>query len=78
MPEHARIQQWIEKNGLSTNALAKEVGMSYIPVFRMMRGDRRISDGFKLRFISRYGIEVAETLFDLPQTGQPVISEPQP
>ena len=52
MTEQERLQEWLQRTSLTTTNLAHEIGMGYVPVYRMVRGDRGFSDGFRLRYIA--------------------------
>lgn len=75
MTEQSRLQEWLQKNNLTAGALAHKLGMAYVPVWRMVRGDRGFSDGFKLRFLTLYGMETSREIFDMPSVTEP---EPAP
>lgn len=67
MTEQERLQGWMQENQVTIPALARETGMAYVAVFRMAKGDRRFSDGFKLRFVTRYGADIAGSIFEMPE-----------
>lgn len=66
MSELERLEQWIIDNNLSTASLATEIGMSYDGVYQIRTWRKKISPGFKLRFIERFGSVVADSIFDKP------------
>lgn len=65
MSEKERIFQWMDVAGHTISSLAKEIGMSYDGVYQALNVRERVSDGFKLRFINRFGIGAASQVFDL-------------
>ena len=72
MSEKERIRQWMDVAGHTISSLAKEIGMSYDGVYQALNVRGRVSDGFKLRFINRFGIAAATEVFDLtPGNGAP-------
>ena len=64
MNEQEKLRQWMGENGYTSSSLAAEVGMNYVSVFRMFKAERALSPGFKLRFIDRFGVDVAGQIFD--------------
>lgn len=66
MSEIERLTQWMKDNDVSMVSLASEIGMSYDGVYQVLHWRKRVSPGFKLRFIERFGSAVADTIFDKP------------
>lgn len=64
MNEQMKLRLWMDENGYTASSLASAVGMHYVSVFRMFKAERPLSPGFKLRFIDRFGVDVADLLFD--------------
>ncbi len=64
MNEQEKLRRWMEAHEYTSSSLAAEVGMNYVSVFRMFKAERPLSSGFKLRFIERFGSNVAESIFD--------------
>jgi antitoxin component HigA of HigAB toxin-antitoxin module len=73
MSEIERLRVWMEKHGFTVWDVSREIGGSRVWVYRMMNSNRaHLSDGFKLRFINRFGIAAATEVFDLtPGNGAP-------
>lgn len=66
MNEIERLQIWMDKNHFTVWDVTREIGVSRVWVYRMMNSNRtQLSDGFKLRFINRFGIDAASQVFDL-------------
>lgn len=61
--EHARLKAWIEENGYTYHTLGHATGDIYNNISRMLRGDRRISESFKWRFLLAFGYEEAAKIF---------------
>lgn len=70
MNEVERLLIWMKRQNLSKRDLAAEIGMSYDGVYQILSWRKRISPGFKLRFIERYGSLVASEIFDRPEISQ--------
>lgn len=64
--ETQRLQKWMTEHGYSAWDMAKELGVSRVWVYRTVKYNDEISDGLKLRFINRFGIDIASQVFDLP------------
>lgn len=66
MTEQERLFKWMNDNGHTVWSLGETLGFkSRVSVYRMTRRET-LSPNFKLRFISRFGIDVANELFDPP------------
>lgn len=68
--ETQRLLDWMAGQGFSVRKLAAETGMSYDGMYQILHARRRVSPGFKVRFIDRFGKEVADTIFDSPLAAQ--------
>lgn len=75
MNEVERLKQWMDRNDHTLKSLARCVGMSYHGVQQVVNHRKRISPGFRLRFIQAFGAEVADSIFD---TLEPSPSTPEP
>lgn len=64
MTELERLMAWMESCGYSVRGLANETGMSYDGMYQILYARKRVSPGFKVRFIARFGKEIADTIFD--------------
>ena len=66
MTEQERLLSWMSSNEYTVWSLGETLGFkSRVSVYRMTRRET-LSPNFKLRFISRFGIDVANELFDPP------------
>jgi hypothetical protein len=66
MTEQERLLRWMDNNNFTVWSLGEALGFkSRVSVYRMTRRET-LSPNFKLRFISRFGIDVANELFDPP------------
>lgn len=65
MTEIERIRKWMHETGHTVSSLAKELGMSYDGTYQVLSVRERLSNGFKFRFINRFGIDAAAEVFDL-------------
>ena len=74
MSEQDRLLRWMNENGYSISSLAQETQMSYDGMYQTLHVRKRISAGFRVRFMERFGSEVAAQIFD------PVLApvEPEP
>lgn len=64
MSEQERLFKWMDDNDFTVWSLGETLGFkSRVSVYRMARRET-LSPNFKLRFIARFGIEVANQLFD--------------
>lgn len=70
MTEIQRIRKWMDETGYTVSSLAKEIGMSYDGTYQVLSVRERLSNGFKFRFINRFGIETAKAVFDFSPAGQ--------
>jgi len=66
MTEVDRVIDWIETNQISQPELARTLGMSYDGLYQALHVRRRLSSGFKFRFLARYGEGMARSLFEVP------------
>lgn len=57
------LKNWMETQELSNSALARRMGVSYELVYKIVEGQRPVSDGFKWRFSQTFGADVAESIF---------------
>lgn len=57
------LKTWMEQQGLNNSALARRMGVSYELVYKIVEGQRPVSDGFKWRFSQTFGADVAESIF---------------
>lgn len=65
--EQQRLTEWMGRNGHTAWTLADTLGFkSRVSVYRMIHRAAAVSPGFKVRFIERFGIDVANQLFDPP------------
>jgi len=63
MTEINKLQAWMDEHGYSISSLAKELGVSYYGVYLVIHRNR-ISPGFRLRFVERFGADAARSIFD--------------
>ena len=70
MSEIERLDNWMRERGYSKRTMAEAVGMSYDGFYQIF-WRKKISPGFKLRFINRFGAEAADRVFDKPALSQP-------
>ena len=70
MTEINKLKAWMEKHNYSIKELAKELGVSYYGVYLVFHR-ARISPGFRLRFMHRFGVETANAIFDSPLAAEP-------
>lgn len=68
--EAQRLISWMDLQGYSIRKLAGETGMSYDGMYQILHARGRVSPGFKVRFINRFGKEIADTIFDSTLTVQ--------
>lgn len=63
--EFARLRTWMETHELNPASaeLAGVLGLERSYVYRVAKGDRPITDGFRQAFLRAYGREQAEALF---------------
>lgn len=66
MSEVERLRAWMTQHNYNTTKLAAETGMSLSGVHQILCVRKRVSPGFKLRFIGRFGVAVANEIFDTP------------
>ena len=66
MKKMTPLRTWLEQRDMKQIDLAGEVAMAYPYIAEMVRGDREPSDGFKVRFIERYGEHAAREAGLLP------------
>jgi hypothetical protein len=60
------------EKGYSNSQLARELGFSYDYIYKLAIGkDKQISDGFKFRFLQRFGMDEAIQVFDV-ESPEPV------
>ena len=64
MTELDKLLEWMEKNNHSRASLANAIGMSYDGITQILYVRRRLSPGFKLRFIQCFGQETAKSIFE--------------
>lgn len=68
--EAQRLVDWMDLQGYTVRKLAGETGMSYDGMYQILHARGRVSPGFKVRFIDRFGKEVADTIFDSSLSAQ--------
>lgn len=68
MDERHALGEWMNRRGYTNRTLADALGLSYVLVYKVTAGDKRISNGFKCRFAQRFGWDEAVAVFgpDLP------------
>lgn len=59
-----RLLKWINDNNLTTGSLADALGMSYDGVYQVLYVRKNVSPGFRMRFIERFGKQVADNIFE--------------
>jgi hypothetical protein len=74
MSEQDKLLRWMDENGFSISSLAQETQMSYDGMYQTLHVRKRISAGFRVRFIERFGADVAATIFDPVLTTQEAIA----
>lgn len=81
MTENERLRAWMTENDYTAWTLGDVLGFkSRVAVYRLLRRPT-ISPNFKLRFIERFGIDVADMIFDPPTVKRSPASpelEPEP
>lgn len=70
MSEVERLEQWMQENNYTNRTMAEAVGMSYDGFYQIL-WRKKVSPGFKLRFIVRFGAAAADQIFDKPAVNQP-------
>lgn len=65
MKPHDKLKAWMTEQGYSYGALAHELDFSDIYIFKIMAGKKPLSDGFKYRFILRFGLQEASRIFEV-------------
>lgn len=58
-----RLKQWMDERGISNPQLAEHTGYDRTQVYRMVKGERPITDAFKWRFYVAFGKDDANTVF---------------
>ena len=71
MNEIERLQTWMENHRYNQTKLAEEIGMSESGLSHVINGRKRLSPGFKLRFMQRFGVDAANAIFDTPVAAIP-------
>lgn len=74
MTEIDRLVAWLDEQHINMPMLAREINMSYDGVYQVLYVRKKLSDGFKLRFLTRFGNDVSGEIFEMPTTA---IAEPQ-
>lgn len=64
MSEQDKLQRWMDENGYTISSLAQETQMSYDGMYQTLRFRKRVSAGFRVRFMERFGSDVAAQIFD--------------
>lgn len=70
MENPTSLKRWMAEKGYSNSELAQQLGFSYEYIYKLAIGrDKPLTDGFKWRFIQRFGWEEANKVFDaIPQS----------
>ncbi len=63
MNEPNKLAAWMSEKEYSYAALAQELGLSYILIFKVAKGDRTPSTNFEMAFVNRFGREEAAKVF---------------
>lgn len=66
MNEVDRVLDWMQTNNISQPELARALGMGYDGLYKTLQVRKRLSSGFKFRFLARYGSQTARNLFEVP------------
>jgi hypothetical protein len=65
MTEIERFRNWMDATGHTVKSLAVDLGMSYDGAYQVLNVREYLNNGFKFRFIKRFGVEAAEEAFGL-------------
>ena len=61
----ARLRNWMEQENLDQERLADAVGFSPGAISYILSGKRKVSAGFKLAFVARFGTEAGAEVLGL-------------
>ena len=64
MIPNKKLNEWISACHLSRRELADSLGLSSNYIWRLLSGNREVSDGFRWKFGKKYGFKVAENVLE--------------
>lgn len=78
MNEVELLKGWMQEHGYSIQKLADATEMSYDGLYAFLVVRQRIPGSFKWRFTQRFGLEAANSIFDLSPAPAPALPNPAP
>ncbi len=68
-PARLALREWMRGRNVTTSGMAADLKLTPVYISYIRTGKRQISDSFKWRFTSHYGVDAAKQIFgDLPDT----------